>query len=669
MVSERNKRKLSAILCADVKDYSRHMNRDEAGTIKTLKVYRTLLAEYIVRYGGRVVDSPGDNLLAEFNSAVHAVECAVKIQNELKIQNQKLPQSLRMELRIGINLGDVIEDGDHIYGDGVNITARIQSLAEAGGICISGTTFDQIENKLPFQFQFRGEQRVKNIKNPVRIYALRGAESHSDSGEKFSLRKTRGMVIVAVIMILSLMASILWYRGKREESNVSTIQPSIAVLPFVDMSREKNQEYFADGLAEELIHDLSKIPELRVVGRTSSFQFKEKSEDLRVIGEKLKVATILEGSVRNEERRLRITAQLINAADGYHLWSAVYERELTDIFEVQGEIARSVARELKVKLLDQQQPSSHTSNTEAYNFYLLGQYFYGRQTQESLEEAVGYYQQAIKLDSGYAPAWTGLAASRALQAAIGYIPTNEGFRVAKEAIDKALEQDPNLARAHAVKGWIQMSYDWDWSGAYDSYQQALSLDPGRGALEAAQLYAALGRFQQSVRLAKESVEKDPLSAQANFTLAFVNFYAGHLEDAVGGFNKLLKLNPEFPNVHTLLGQIFLLNSQPEQALAEIRQEAKPFRRLPGLAMAYHALGKKQESEKELIVYIDSYQEVAAYQIAQVYAFRGDIEQAFQWLDRAYEQRDTGLFLMKYDPMFKSLRGDPRYPAFLKKMKL
>ncbi|HSA91610.1 MAG TPA: protein kinase, partial [Terriglobales bacterium] len=321
---------------------------------------------------------------------------------------------------------------------------------------------------------------------------------------------------VAVVVLA--VAAGLWLGRGRPASESAQVAPSIAVLPFVDMSEEKNQEYFSDGLAEELLNNLAKIPELRVAARTSAFQFKGKNEDLRTVGEKLNVATVLEGSVRREGKRVRITAQLIKAADGFHLWSETYDREITDIFTVQDEIARSVAGSLKVTLLGGKTatPSAPGKNAEAYSAYLQGRYFNERLGKGNLEKAIGYYEQAIKLDPSYAPGWVGLAEVRSRQADAGYLPTEEGYRKAREAVERALALDANLAEAHAAMGWIKKGYDWDWAGADASYQRALALEPGNARVMrgAATLANTLGRFEEALALDRRAVELDPLSAAA-----------------------------------------------------------------------------------------------------------------------------------------------------------
>jgi TolB-like protein/Tfp pilus assembly protein PilF/predicted Ser/Thr protein kinase len=506
--------------------------------------------------------------------------------------------------------------------------------------------------------------------------AASGASASTEAAGAKAPRRGLWIGAGAVALVLALAAG-LWLgrETKRETSSAgaSAATPSIAVLPFVNMSGEQENEYFSDGLSEELLNALAKVPELRVAARTSSFQFKGKNEDLRTIGRKLGVGTILEGSVRKAGRHVRITAQLVKAADGFHVWSETYDRELDDIFAVQEDIARSVSGALKVKLLGEGGASAaRGGNAEAYNLYLQGKYFYERRSREDLEKAVSYFEQALKLDPGYARAWVGLANAHWSQAGGGYVPAAEGYGKAREDVEKALALDPNLAEAHAALGSIRMLYDWDWSGADAEYSRALEIEPGNATVVggAASLAATLGRFDEALRLDRRAVELDPLSIQAHAVLSSHALYAGLLDDAEAASRKVLELNPDFPGAHVKLGRLDLARSNPEKALAEMEQvpETSSWRRF-GLALVYHALGRKQEADAALDAYIDQYKENWAFQVAEVYAFRGEKDKAFEWLERAYAQRDPGLSQMKGDPLLKSLESDPRYAAFLKKMRL
>jgi TolB-like protein/cytochrome c-type biogenesis protein CcmH/NrfG len=490
--------------------------------------------------------------------------------------------------------------------------------------------------------------------------------------------RPRRWIGVAAALIVA-MAGAFWigreaWRGRPPRgAPASAATPSIAVLPFVDMSAGKDQQYFADGLAEELLNALAQIPELRVAARTSSFQFKGKNEDLQTIGQKLNVATILEGSVRKEGLHVRITAELVKVADGFTLWSETYDRELDDIFAVQDDIARSVSSALKVRLLGQDGTPrpARGGNPEAYNFYLQGKYLADRRTREDLETAVSYYERALRLEPGYASAWVGLADAHSIQADVGAIPIDEGYRKAREEVQKALALDPNLPEAYATLGWIRVSYDWDWSGGDATYKRALELEPGNATVvrRAGALAGTLGRFDEAIRLDRRAIELDPLSVAARNNLGLHELYAGRLDEAEAAFRKALELNPDYPSAHMFIGRVDLRRSHPAVALQEMERETDPFWHRCGLALAYYALGRKQEADAALQEFIEKNKEDGAFQIAEVFAFRGETDEAFKWLERAYTQRDAGLSELKDNPMFKKLASDPRYAAFLKKMRL
>ena len=500
--------------------------------------------------------------------------------------------------------------------------------------------------------------------------------SSSQVGIESPARHWKILLPFGLVAILAGTLAGLWtMRGHKSPAPTTTGSeaPSIAVLPFVNMSPDKNDVYFSDGLAEELINDLSRIQGLRVAARASSFQFRGETEDPHTVGEKLHVGAVLEGSVRKEGKHVRITAQLINTSNGFNLWSETYDRELNDIFTVQEDIGHSVTGSLKLKLLGAEPigPAAQGKNPDAYNAYLQGEYFLQRPNKDNLEKAADYFYQGIKLDPGYAPAWVGLANVRMGQADRGYAPVDQMYRKAREAVQRALTLDANLAVAHSVMGWIKANYDWDWSGADESYHRALQLEPGNAgaARRSATLQMTLGRFDQAISLDRESVQLDPLSPSTYNNFGVANYYAGRLEDASAAFKKTLELSSQRPYIHNYLGQIALAEGHPQEALDEIERETEPAFKIHGLALAYYALGRKQESDTELSDYIAKFHSDGAYQIAEIYAFRGERDKAFEWLELAYKQRDAGLTQMKGDPLLKNLRQDSRYNALLKKMRL
>src|SRR5262245_40943950 len=456
------------------------------------------------------------------------------------------------------------------------------------------------------------------------------------------------------------------------EAPVPAADKSIAVLPFADMSSGKDQEYFADGLSEELLNLLAKLPELRVIGRTSSFQFKGRNEDLRVIGEKLNVAHILEGSVRKSGEKVRITAQLIKAADGSHLWSETYDRTLDDIFVVQDDIAGEVVKALKLTLLGTALTTrAKPQDSEAYNLALQGRFFVERRGQKDLERAVEYYRQARERDPSYAPAWAGLAQAYARQADSGFAPPADGYGRAREAAKKALALDPQFVDAHLAMGWIYQNYDWDWAGADASFRRALDLEPSNAqALRLASFPAAtLGNWSEAIDLASKAVEHDPLRPASYNNLSITLLAVNRDAAAEAAIRKALELDPGGASWHHGIGRALLLQGKTDAALLEMQQETEELWRLSGSPLVFHALGRRGESDAALAALKGKYGDVAAFQIAQVHAYRGEADLAFEWLERAYAQRDAGLVDIKGDRFLRGLAGDPRYKAFLRKLRL
>jgi serine/threonine protein kinase/tetratricopeptide (TPR) repeat protein len=476
---------------------------------------------------------------------------------------------------------------------------------------------------------------------------------------------------VFAIVALILAAITLYSSRKTKAPEVASGKTAVAVLPFTNLSADKEQEYFSDGLSEELLNVLAKNPKLQVTSRTSAFSFKGKEVDIKTIAQKLNVTHVLEGSVRKAGNELRVTAQLIEVATDSHLWSQTYDRKMENIFAVQDEIAASVAEALKVTLEGEQTPKAQDTNPEAYNAYLQGRYFQDRRTKEGFEKAISYYEQALKIDPNYARAWVGLSRVHGNQAGLGHIAMEEGMNKARKEAKKALVLNPTLAEAYAQIGWIKMIYDWDWTGADAALDKALELEPANADVvrRAANLASTLGRFDEAITLNRRTIELDPLRVVAYNNMGLSYYFAGRFNEAEAAFRKVLELNPQQPGSHLLLGQIYLVQSKLPEALAEIQREQDPLFRGMGLALVYHAEGKKKEAEDVLTAFIEKSQDAWAVQIAEIYAYRGEIDKAFEWLERAYKQRDLGLSEIKGNPLLRNLEKDSRYTAFLQKMKL
>ena len=489
-------------------------------------------------------------------------------------------------------------------------------------------------------------------------------------------RRLRTLAILAVLAVVAAaIVGHLWTSPNKPRARVLN-NSSIVVLPFADMSFSKDQQYFSDGLTEEMINNLAKVPGLKVVARSSAFQFKGRNEDLRAVGQKLGVANVLEGSVRREGNRVRITAELTKADDGFQLWSETYDREVSHIFAAQDEIARAVAGALQAKLLSANSAgspaSSYTTNSEAYQAYLQGQYFIARgQDREDLNKALACAEQAIKLDGNYAAAWAQRSQVLERLARVGLIDGADGFRRARQSAEKAIALDANSAAGYMTLALVHMNYDWDWEGADASLMKAGVLEPGGASVlgNRAHLARILGRVEEAVGLYQQAIALDPMRANLHLGLGYELYVGGRYEDALAALKMAQELNPQLSSLHLTRGQIFLAQERWQNALEEMEKETRGWEKLSGEVLAYYALGRREESDKALKALVATHQNDAAYQIAEGYSYRGEADQAFAWLDRSYRQRDPGTPEFKTDPLMKGLRSDPRYGALLKKMRL
>jgi adenylate cyclase len=448
---------------------------------------------------------------------------------------------------------------------------------------------------------------------------------------------------------------------------------SIAVLPFVDMSEKKDQEYFADGMAEEILDLLAKIPELRVIGRTSSFSFKGRNEDLRAIGEKLRTTYVVEGSVRKSGDRIRIAAQLVDARDGAHLWSGTYDRGFGEVLALQDQIASAIARALQLAVgADDTREARHLENADAYTFYLRGRSAIDR-GDAGVREAKTDFEQALALDPTFVKGAEALALAHVEEIGGVLVSSHVGWPAAKEACERVLQLDPKSALAHALLGLELATYNYDWSGANAELDKTLALSPRDpyALYISAWLAFDLGRHDEAVRLQDAALAIDPLNPDSHQNGAYLHYLMGDLDGAERAFRTSLEISPTFEGNHRMLGEILLQRGQAAAALVEMQAELgpEPFKDI-GLALAYHALGRREESDAALAGAKRGHDKVGAFNIALVYAYRGERDQAFEWLERAVSARDLNLgHRFKYDPLLDSLRGDPRYKALLRKMNL
>jgi len=485
-------------------------------------------------------------------------------------------------------------------------------------------------------------------------------------------RKAAFVVASAVLLVVVCFASWRHFGGMTPPRSQKIM---LAVLPFENLTGDPQKDYLADGLTEEMISQLARLnpQQLGVIARTSVMGYKHKGERLDQIGRDLSVQYVLENSLRESGDHMRLTVQLIQVKDESHLWSHTYDYAARDILNVEDDVAKAVAHEIQLHLTSQQQAEfaqTHPANPEAFDAYLHGYYFFERNTNKDTDMAAKYYERATQLDPSYALAWVGLSRARNWQTNISSIPAEEGHRLAREAAERALALNPRLAEAHAQMARIKQQVDFDWAGADASAKRALALEPGSPEIvrSAASSAAILGRFDEALQLSRRAVDLDPLNADSWERLAGLEFYMGQLDEAAADGKKALELSPDVWPGAILLSQIYLVQGRPQDALPEIALvRYDPVRELLNV-MAYYALGRKKEADAALNRFITKYPS-HAYGIAEVYAFRNQPDEAFEWLERAYAQRNSGLIGTKVDPFLKSLHKDPRFAAFLKKLNL
>jgi TolB-like protein/class 3 adenylate cyclase len=573
MAEQRSRRKLAAILSADVVGYSRLMAANEAATVETLKAYRDIIARLVVRHGGRVVNAPGDALLAEFPSAVEAVQAAIEIQQSVEGHNIELEADRRMQYRIGVNLGDVIEEADGtIYGDGVNIAARLEALAEGGGVCISSTVYDAVEGKLALGFDFLGEHQVKNIAKPVRVYRVR-AESKPPAARPRARRRMQWQIAVPALALILLLLGVggAWRWSSPQVSPLSE-KASIAVLPFENIEGDSKWDRFADGITEDIITDLSHSKDLTVIARNSTEVYKGKPIDVRQIGRDLNVEYVLEGSIQSLGERIRVTAQLVEAASGSHVWSERYDRPVEDLFVVQNDVTQTIAAtiagsegavaEAERSLLRRKPPAS----LSAFDTYLLAMEAKHKVTKEALIEAENLFHKAIALDPQLARAYYGLATVQMYLIDLGLAPSfDEALSAMMEAGKKAVELDPDDGKTHLALG-----------GAYAYHGKAEQ---------------ALAEFGRAETLS-------PSDADLLLVIAWTIPGFGETERAVDLAERALQLNPHYPDWYNQgLSYVFFFGEQYDKSV-KYRLLVKEPAALDYafLAMAYAYLGRTGDAE-------------------------------------------------------------------------
>lgn len=639
-------RQLAAIMFSDMSGYTALMQQNEQLAKDSRKRMKAVLEMSVTAFQGKILQNYGDGALSIFNSAIDAVHCAIKIQQALGLEP-------KVDLRIGIHTGDISVEEGAIYGDGVNMASRIESLAVPGSVFISEKVFDEIQNQEGLSARELGYFEFKNILRPVRIFAI----------------DNNGLVIPT-----------------RDTLKGKTKQPTnrLAVLPFVNMSTDPENEYFSDGITEELLNALTKVEGLQVTSRTSSFAFKGKNADIREIGIQLNVDRVLEGSVRKAGNKVRITAQLINATDGYHIWSEVYDRDLTDIFKVQDDISVMIANKLRENLTTQEHSEplvkAPTQNLEAYSLFLKGLHLYNKLTPADTRQAIEHFEKTITLESGYANAHAMIAACYIFLGGTGQMHPKKAFELVHRYSDKAIALDTSLATGYSAKGAALLLYDWKWQEAFEALQKSIRLNPATtGAYQMlCYYYIITGKKEEAVAIMEQAFSIDPLSLIVQKTLTDAYLFAGRTDDSLKQAQLMLDMYPQLGMAHELKGWSVGVRGDWKKA-AELFQEARRLNSSPplkGLFPLGCAYGNAGETEKALEcirkieqLQIEEPHRVVDADLAMIWLSIGDRDKGFHHLFQCVEKRMGPVAMIIDYPMFKVPKDDPRYRLLKQKLDL
>ncbi len=639
----RGNRRLAAIMFTDIVGYTALMQENEKKAATIRSRHRTAIEGQHQIWHGEVIQYFGDGSLSLFESAVEAVQCAIAIQKELQ-------EDPRVPLRIGIHVGDIVFEAEEIYGDGVNLASRVESLGVPGNILLSERVNQELHNQNDIYTQALGHFEFKNVKTPVEVYAI------CNSGIKVPTRSE--------------------LKGKLAQQ-----KKSIAVLPFVNMSSDPENEYFSDGISEEILNALVKVEGLQVIARTSSFAFKGRNEDVREIGRLLGAAHVLEGSVRKAGNRVRITAQLINSADGYHFFSETYDRDLEDIFAVQDEIAQKITNRLREHLSESKHQQSlvnaSTDNMEAYTSYLKGKYHFNQWETEGMQKALEHFEKAIQLQPDFAEPYAFLAVCYMMMGYSLQISWTEANQKSNYYASKATALNPDLVEAYFAQANNKILFEWDWEGAEQLVKKIKTIAPGRAdvIMPCAIFYAVTGRVEKAAAEFKRGLEIDPLSVYLNMYYGDVMAWLGKYEEAIQYFERALEITPNNRSVYELAGWSCLYKKDYVQAkiyFEKIEGElGYQFTRSANLGICFAMQGKEQEARECLTKVLAMDKEIKeislANDLALLYTWLGDFDKAFEYLDYMVEHKLGDITFVKMDRKMDPLREDPRFAKIVEKI--
>ena len=636
---QQGERRLGAIMFTDVVGYSSIASDDERRALRLLGEHRRVLESVFHKHGGTVVKTLGDGFLVEFASAVEAVLCAVEAQEQFSKFNAVRKKEDRVRVRIGIHVGDVVHVEGDVLGDAVNVAARVEPLAEPGGICVTRQVVDQVQRKVDCRMVSIGVRELKNIHYPVEVFRVEMPSAAPGFGG-------------------------------------SSLDPRrVAVLPFANMSPDPNDRYFADGMTEELISTVAKISELQVISRTSVMRYRDANAQISQIGQELSVGSVLEGSVRKSGNKVRITAQLIEVDGDKHVWSQSYDRDLTDVFAIQADIAERVAGSLKVQLLSREKQSIRketTSSPDAYTLYLKGRFYWGERTEENTKKALKYFEEAAKVDPGFAMAYSGMADAYSILSDYGWMDPDSALPLAKKYASTALELDDLLAEAHASMGLVLSNLGWDLEKAESELKRAVELKPNyTPALHwlSVNLFY-MRRYEEAFALDRRALDLDPYSRLLNMTVTNEMLLFGKYVEALTRYNELIKAHPDMSALRYWRSICYLLSGSYDKAI----EDARAYSSMEGGSMtSYFALheawvlaaaGRRQEAEPivEGAIAEKEKRPVSSANIGWVLLVLGRKDEGYFWLERAFAEQDPALLYFNGFAWTKEIRADPRWKA-------
>lgn len=631
------------VLLADFVGYTSLSRRNLELAIVLLEEMRSLIRDRLQAHNGHEIKTIGDALLAEFPDPHEAARCALDIQGKLRARNEDADPERTIRVRIGLHEGPIVYRGGDVYGDGVNVASRLQPLAAPGGICLSETIFEQIKDEVDVPTFPMGPHDLRGLEAPMALYQLLMPGPSPSGGESLNGR------------------------------------PAIAVLPFSALGHDPDDTYVAEGLTDELIGALSRLKGLKVISRTSAFSLRDTSMDLPTIGRMLDVDHVLEGSVRRARRRVRVTAQLVRAADELTLWSETYDRALANVFDLEEDLAEKIAESLQLRLLGGRELVSRaTDDLSAYTVYLKGRYLWNRRTEQSIREAIACFEDAIERDPDFALAHVGLADAYCVLPDYSAYPPRDAFKRARDAARKARELDPFLAEAHASRANIRLLHEWDWAGAEADFRHAIQLNPGYAVAQHWYGHCLLytGRVDGAIEWLEQALSLDPLSMIIHSTYGLALYAAHRFDEAVSSLQQAIELDPEFGLAHLYLALVHVERDRTDEALSSVETAAERLGSGGGLVEATRVTvlacqGETEQAQARVGRLLEQAEAGTAspVTVAAAVGALGEMDEAFKWIERAYEGRDSLLRFLKALPVFAPLREDPRYRHWLEQLGL